>query len=526
MVTTGQINDLLYACFGIDGSGNVALRTISAGLAADSVNDTHIDWGTGTNQVSGVDVPIADAGGYFTTDNVEAALQQLGAAVGAAGAPTNATYITQVPSGSLSAEQALSLLATGLLKSTTATGVLSIATQGTDYYAPGGTDIAIADGGTGASDAATARTNLGLAIGTNVQAYDADLAAIAGLTSAADRLPYFTGAGAAALATFTAFGRSLVDDADAATARTTLGLVIGTNVQAYDAELNALAGLTSAADQLPYFTGSGLASLTSFTAFGRSLVDDADAATARTTLGLVIGTNVQAYDTELAALAGLTSAADRLPYFTGAGTAALATFTTFGRSLVDDADAAAAQATLGLVIGTNVQAYDADLSTIAGLTPTTDNIIQSVAGVWSSRTPAQVKTALALDQVSNTSDATKNSATATLTNKWVQPRVGSTTSSATPTINTDSVDAYSITAQAAAITSFTTNLSGTPVNFQKLIIRIKDDGTARAITWGSSFEAKGVALPTTTVISKVLTVGFIYDSVSAKWGCVASAQEA
>ena len=115
--------------------------------------------------------------------------------------------------------------------------------------------------------------------------------------------------------------------------------------------------------------------------------------------------------------------------------------------------------------------------------------------------------------------------TQTLTNKWVQPRVGTTTSSATPTINTDNYDAYSITAQAAAITSFTTNLSGTPVNFQKLIIRIKDDGTARAITWGASFEARGVALPTTTVISKVLTVGFIYDTVTSKWGCVASSQE-
>lgn len=115
--------------------------------------------------------------------------------------------------------------------------------------------------------------------------------------------------------------------------------------------------------------------------------------------------------------------------------------------------------------------------------------------------------------------------TGTVTGR-IGPRVTSITSSATPTINTDNCDAVNITALAVAITSMTTNLSGTPTNFQKLTIRFKDDGTGRAITWGASFESVGATLPTTTTANKRTTVGLIYDSVAAKWGCVAAVTEA
>src|SRR5690606_5870180 len=111
--------------------------------------------------------------------------------------------------------------------------------------------------------------------------------------------------------------------------------------------------------------------------------------------------------------------------------------------------------------------------------------------------------------------------TQTLTNKRITKRTGTTTSSGTPTINTDNVDFYSITAQAEAITSFTTNLSGTPTTGQTLWIAITDNGTARAITWGASFEASTIALPTTTVISTRLDVGFVWTG--SIWRCVAVA---
>ncbi len=114
----------------------------------------------------------------------------------------------------------------------------------------------------------------------------------------------------------------------------------------------------------------------------------------------------------------------------------------------------------------------------------------------------------------------------TQTNKRITQRVKNIASSATPNINTDNYDRFSITALATAITSMTSGLSGTPTNFQSIIYRILDNGTGRAITWGAKFEARGTTLPTITTANKLLTVGFIYDTVDDIWGCVASENEA
>lgn len=117
--------------------------------------------------------------------------------------------------------------------------------------------------------------------------------------------------------------------------------------------------------------------------------------------------------------------------------------------------------------------------------------------------------------------------TSTLTNKRITPRITSEASSATPTINTDNTDIHRITALAAAITSMTTNLSGTPTHGQKLMVEILDDGTGRAIAWGASFRSTDVGvLPTTTVANKLLAAVFFWDSVDSVWECRGVSNEA
>lgn len=133
---------------------------------------------------------------------------------------------------------------------------------------------------TSAGDTATISTTIA----------DAGLTSIAGLTTAANKMIYTTALDTYAVADLTAAARTLLDDATVGDMRTTLGVAIGSDVQAYDAGLNSIAGLTTAANKMIYTTNSDTYAVADLTATARTLLDDATVGDMRTTLGVYAST--------------------------------------------------------------------------------------------------------------------------------------------------------------------------------------------------------------------------------------------
>jgi hypothetical protein len=197
------------------------------------------------------------------------------------------------------------LNATTLGSGVTASSLTSVGTIATGVW--NGTTIAVANGGTGSTSAGDARTALGVAIGSDVQAYNATLASVAGGTYAGDDSITTVGTIAAGTwnGTTIAIANGGTGSTDAGAARTALGLAIGTNVQAYNSTLAAVAGGTYTGDD----SITTLGTITAGTWTGTSIAianggtGSANAGDARTALGLAIGTNVQAYSSTLADVA-------------------------------------------------------------------------------------------------------------------------------------------------------------------------------------------------------------------------------
>lgn len=105
----------------------------------------------------------------------------------------------------------------------------------------------------------------------------------------------------------------------------------------------------------------------------------------------------------------------------------------------------------------------------------------------------------------------------------INTRVRSTTSTATLTPNVSLYDMDVITAQAEALVI--ANPTGTPGNGNAYVVRVKDNATARAISFGNKYRAIGAALPTTTTISKTLYIAFSYNSLDDKYDVLPSQEE-
>jgi hypothetical protein len=117
------------------------------------------------------------------------------------------------------------------------------------------------------------------------------------------------------------------------------------------------------------------------------------------------------------------------------------------------------------------------------------------------------------------------SAQLTSTFSQLKPRTVEVASTGSVAPNVDIVDMVIITAQAATLTLNAPTTSTSITNGQKLTYRIKDNGTARSLSYNGVFRAFGSALPTTTTISKTLYLGAIYNSNDTKWDVVAVSTE-
>ena len=244
---------------------------------------------------------------------------------GGGGAPTDAEYIVKSANGGLSAERVLT----------------DTATVAWDYATGGQAK------GNVPNDAIT------YAKLQNVSAADKILGRAT------------SGAGDVEEIACTAFARSILDDADAAAARTTLGLTIGTNVQAYDADLSAVAGLSPSNDDVVQRKSGAWANRT----LAQLLADLA-----------ALGTTFQPLDADLSSVAGLAPSNDDVVQRKSGAWANR----TLAQLLADLA-----------ALGTTFQPLDADLTAVAGLSPSNDDIVQRKSGAWTNRTPAQVTADLA-----------------------------------------------------------------------------------------------------------------------------------
>jgi hypothetical protein len=202
-----------------------------------------------------------------------------------------------------------------------------------------------------------------------------------------------------------------------------------------------------------------------------------------------------------------------------AGNANFATSQTTGNTQIGGTGA-----TGSITLGRSTGAQTVNIATGTTAAATTKAINIGTAGNATSTTN------IAIGSTTGTSTTTLNGtlvATGILTANNVRSNSATIASASTITPTSNTTNQYTVTALAVPATIAIP--SGSPIDGQKLSIRIKDDGTARALTWTTSaggFRVIGTTLPTTTTASKVTYVGCVYNSQDSFWDVLAVATQA
>ena len=296
---------------------------------------------------------------------------------GLAAVATSGTYdsLTGTPTlGTLSSQSAGNVtISGGSINTVTLSGVTIFASGGT---ISGITDLAIADGGTAASTASGARSNLGLVIGSDVQPYSAILSGVSEQFDVADTLIYASASGIPDNAPFTAFGRSIVSGSTASGVRSTLGLG---DIATQDSNNISISGGTVSG--VTFTTGNATISggtITGITdlAIGDGGTGASTASGARANLGVTVGSDVQAYSAILSGVSEQFTTTDTLIYASASGVVSSAPFTSFGRSIVSGSTASGVRSTLGLGSAATQNTNNINITggTVSGVTFTSSNV--------------------------------------------------------------------------------------------------------------------------------------------------------